>query len=146
MQGALVVLNGAPETSCAAAWNGLFDQPAQPAPPLVTCVLPSGVLAVLPGDSSAICDKLGLPRWTGRFRDDPTKVIAFTSALVTWNQTNACSTGTEAAEAANREIATTQLAKWAVRQSDQPNEIAKCAGFLFDFSNRVVFITFNPNR
>ena len=144
LQGALVEFTNDPITSCSAAWNGLFDQPAQQAPPLVPCVLPSGVLAVLPIDSSAGCETLRLPRWTGRFNDDPEKVKALADGLIGWNQTHPCPTGSEAGDEAATQVASAQLPSWKVRHTELSTATTACAGFLFDFSNRTIDVTFRP--
>jgi hypothetical protein len=58
---AVVELGGLdPIARCQEVWAGGGLGRPRPAPPLVTCVYPSGALAVLPGTVPASCDRLGL--------------------------------------------------------------------------------------
>jgi hypothetical protein len=143
LQGTQVRLIGDPISSCAIAWTKpWFDQPAQQPPPLTTCVLPSGVLAVLPGASPQVCDQIGTARWTGRFRDDPAILTAFADRLITWTDEHHCATGPDAMAAARAEISRARLTRWTVVSPETSSAASPCASYGFDFSKRVVEITF----
>jgi hypothetical protein len=147
LQGAQLSLHGDPALTCSQAWTRpMFEQPAQPPPPLATCVLPSGILAVLPGKNQTVCDEIGLARWTGQFRDDPSALTALADHLVAWLGEHPCATGTEAAQLATGELATGRLARWKVEAIEQPTSGMNCAGLGIDFSKRTISITFWPGK
>jgi hypothetical protein len=147
LQGAQLPLRGAPALSCSEAWTRpLFEQPAQPPPPLATCVLPSGILAVLPGANQTVCDVIGLPRWTGGFRDDPSALTALADRLVAWLADHPCAGGPDAAQLATSELELAELKQWKVETIEQQTSDKNCASFAIDFSKRTISITFWPGK
>jgi hypothetical protein len=57
-----------PVGACREVWPQLA--PGSEVPPLQTCVLPSGVLGLFPGDDPSVCDQLGLARGDPRLGAD----------------------------------------------------------------------------
>ena len=78
------------------------------------------------------------------FNDDPEKVKALADGLIGWNQTHPCPTGSEAGDEAATQVASAQLPSWKVRHTELSTATTACAGFLFDFSNRTIDVTFRP--
>lgn len=139
-------LAGDPFKRCDAAWSKPeFDnQPAQPPPPLVGCVLPSGVLAVMPGSSGTVCDRLGLARWSGRFRDDAAAITKVATELTDWIGTQSCPDSLEAAPRARAALASAGLSKWKLVTVDKPRPGQPCAIYGFDFSKRTISVDYVP--
>jgi hypothetical protein len=143
LQGVQAELSGDPVAACGPVWTTpQFDQPAQNPPPLVTCVLPSGVLAVLPGAGPSVCDQIGSARWTGRFRDDRVKLTSLADRLISLSGNHACLEESQATDAATAAVRDLELRNWRVKSIERPSEASPCATFGFDFSKRFVEIRF----
>lgn len=102
-----------PVARCAALWaSGAFGQGA-PVPPLVTCVLPDGAYAVLPGKDDRACTVVGLPAALS-----PTSTGGSLAALqqVITDQLNgsACATAAQAEQVLTHELAVLGLGSWSV--------------------------------
>ena len=147
LQGSVIELKGNPISACAEAWTRpMFEQPAQQPPPLVTCVLPSGVLAVMPGARPQDCDKIGLVEWSGEFRDDPLPLKAMTEELSGWIESQRCAKPADAVAAAQAALDHANLSKWKVKQAGATTVPSECSslGYLnvgIDFSSRVITVT-----
>ena len=130
----VVAAGGDPEQACAQVWaGGRFA--TRVVPDFDVCVLPSGVLAVFPGESGSVCSRLDLPQSSGdnrveRFVDSVNREVSAT-----------CISRDRAAEIVNGEIAQRGLSDWKVATGagwDDPTHT--CASIGQDPSTRTIFV------
>jgi hypothetical protein len=70
-----------PVGACAELWTkGPIATDERP-PELTACILETGIIAVIPGDSQ-VCARLGLANWVGDFTPSETDLLEFQDALV----------------------------------------------------------------
>jgi hypothetical protein len=147
LQAAVIELKDDPINTCSEAWTRpWFEQPAQQPPALVACVLPAGLLAVMPGASPQDCEKIGLLAWSGKLRDDPVPLKAMSEELRRWIENHRCSQPAEAATAAQAALDHANLSKWKVQQDGATTVPSECGGLGYlsvgiDFSSRVITVT-----
>jgi hypothetical protein len=123
-----------PEQACAQVWaGGRFG--TRVVPDFDMCVLPSGVLAVFPGEAGSVCSRLDLPQSSGdnrveRFIDSVNRRVSAS-----------CIGRDRATEIVDAEIARRGLAKWKAEIGagwDDPSRT--CASVAADPSTKTVFI------
>ena len=144
---------GDPVERCRQMWrDGAFGD--VPAPPLVDCVLPSGVVAVFPGPGQATCDVLGLARhqWGDeRTGDDgggdgdglgtAADATALHAALTGAVTSTRCLGRDEARHIVQAELARLGLDGWRIEQAaDQAGDdpLRRCASVTVDAERHAV--------
>lgn len=142
---------GEPLDRCAQAWRtGAFGRPSEP-PPLVGCVLPSGVLGVFPGSSEATCDTLGAARPApgGGPRPVPapgigtaTDAVELEATLTAAISGARCRTRDDALEVVRRELAARNLSAWRIEEGAGDgggfDSVRRCASVAIDVERHVV--------
>lgn len=130
----IVASGGDPQQACAQVWaGGRFGTRA--VPDFDVCVLPSGVLAVFPGEAGSVCRRLDLPASSGDNR-----VERFIDA-VNREVSAACVGRDRALEIVNGEIATRGLTSWKAEVGAGWNDVNHtCASIASDSSTNTILI------
>ena len=136
----VIVGSGAsPAAACAQLWRtGQLGTGSVPS--FDTCVLPSGVIAVFPGESGSVCARLGLPEQSGN-----NDVAAFADQVN--RQVSGACIGADAAEKIiNRALAAHGFHGWTVKRGAAPFDDAEpCASLAFDVARRTITLIAIPS-
>lgn len=145
---------GDPVDRCRQAWRaGAFGPPSE-APPLVPCVLPSGVVGVFPGSSGATCDSLDAARSEPGDGPEPTApgdgtgtgtdATELRAALTTAISSARCRTREDAGEVVRQELAARGLGAWRIEEGPGDgggfDAVRRCASVAVDAERHVVVL------
>lgn len=139
----VVDLNGLdPVQRCREVWasGGMGD--GREVPPLITCVYPSGALAVLPGNSADECEKVGLPQPEAGQIDKLIRFDALKQAILVKVGAKAgrCATAEEALQIVTSELRSHGFTDWTAELADGAAG-ASCVSLAFLGDRRVVMLT-----
>jgi len=127
----VVVTAGDPKQACASLWAG--GRFGRSVPDFDVCVLPSGVLAVFPGESGSVCSRLDLPASSG-----DNSVERFVDAL-NRRVSARCFRLDQAAQIAKEELKRRRLAGWRILPGDgTADAVRTCASIGADPSARTI--------
>jgi len=135
----VVAIGDDPRAACVGLWtHGRFGSGA--APNFDVCVLPSGVLAVFPGEAGSVCPRLDLPESSGddrvaRFSDDISREVQGT-----------CVGFDPAARIIKRAMHRLGVSGWTVTRGARAfDAIHPCASVAVDAAARKVIVVAYPD-
>lgn len=132
--------NDSPRAACAEPWrNGDFGTAGPP--PLVECVAPSGIIAVVPGDDNA-CETVGLPKLdTEPGSADPDAAGELLYELLVVPLAERCADEAETVALTDEVLDAHELTDWAVDSNAPFTEQRACGRVSIDVGSRTIWIT-----
>lgn len=132
--------NDSPRAACAEPWrNGDFGTAGPP--PLVECVAPSGIIAVVPGDDNA-CETVGLPELgTQPGPADPDAAGELLHELLVVPLAEQCADESETVALINETLDAHEFTGWTVDSNTPFTEQRSCGRVSIDVGSQTIWIT-----